>query len=86
MIKCRQVEHAVKSKAQISKPNRKVTVTEKLMNCRIWIKLSQAQNILISKTYNVEDNEAVVKMIIKRQKADNETRIPNPQSCVRLFV
>ena len=31
--------------------------------------------------YVFEDNEAVIKMIIKRQKSYNETRFQNPQSC-----
>ena len=31
--------------------------------------------------YVFEDNEAVIKMIIKRQKSYNETRLQNPQSC-----
>ena len=31
--------------------------------------------------YVFEDNEAVIKMIIKRQKSFNETRFQNPQSC-----
>ena len=32
--------------------------------------------------YVFEDNEAVIKMIIKRQKSYNETRFQNPQSCL----
>ena len=28
--------------------------------------------------YIFEDNEAVIKMIVKRHKSNNETRIPNP--------
>ena len=31
--------------------------------------------------YVFEDNEAVIKMIIKGKKPDNETRFQNPQSC-----
>ena len=31
--------------------------------------------------YVFEDNEAVIKMIIKMQKSYNETRLQNPQSC-----
>ena len=31
--------------------------------------------------YVFEDNEAVIKMIIKRQKFHNETRPQDPQSC-----
>ena len=31
--------------------------------------------------YLFEDNEAVIKMIIKGQKSYNETRLQNPQSC-----
>ena len=31
--------------------------------------------------YVFEDNEAVIKMIIKRQKSYDETRLQNPQSC-----
>ena len=34
-----------------------------------------------SQLYIFEDNEAVVKMIIKRKKSNNETRVQNPQSC-----
>ena len=34
-----------------------------------------------SQLHIVEDNEAVIKMIIKGQKYNNETRIRNPQSC-----
>ena len=49
MIKCREVEHEVKSKEPTPTLNRKDTVTEKLMNCPVWITLSQAQNFLNSK-------------------------------------
>ena len=31
--------------------------------------------------YVFEDNEAVTKMIIKRRKSHNETRLQNPKSC-----
>ena len=31
--------------------------------------------------YVFEDNEAVIKMIVKRKKPDNETCIQDPQSC-----
>ena len=31
--------------------------------------------------YVFEDNEAVIKMIIKGKKSYNETRLQNPQSC-----
>ena len=31
--------------------------------------------------YVFEDNEAVIKMIIKGKKPDNETCFQNPQSC-----
>ena len=31
--------------------------------------------------YVFEDNEAVIKMIMKRQKSYNETRLQNSQSC-----
>ena len=31
--------------------------------------------------YVFEDNEALIKLIIKRQKSYNETRLQNPQSC-----
>ena len=41
---CREVDHAVKSKAPTPTPNRKETVTEKLLNCLMWITLPQAQN------------------------------------------
>ena len=44
-----RVEHALRSKAPIPTPNRRDTVTEKLMNCLMWITLSQAQNLLTSK-------------------------------------
>ena len=33
-----------------------------------------------------EDNEAVIKMIIKGQESNNETRVKNPQSCFGLVV
>ena len=36
--------------------------------------------------YIFEDNEAVIKMFIKREKSYDETRVQNPQSCVRLVV
>ena len=36
--------------------------------------------------YIFEDNEAVIKLIIKGQKSCDETRVPNPQSCVGLVV
>ena len=32
------------------------------------------------------DNEAVIKMVIKRQKSDDETRVPHPLSCSGLVV
>ena len=34
-----------------------------------------------SQFYIVEDNEAVIKMIIKGKKPDNETCFQNPKSC-----
>ena len=34
-----------------------------------------------SQLYIFEDNEAVIKMTIKGQKSNNETRVQNPQSC-----
>ena len=33
-----------------------------------------------------EDNEAVIKMIIQRQKPDDETRVPHPPNCARLVI
>ena len=36
--------------------------------------------------YVFEDNEAVIKMIIKRPKAHDETCVKNPQSCFGLVV
>ena len=36
--------------------------------------------------YVFEDNEAVIKMIIKGQKSSNETRVKDPQSCSGLVV
>ena len=33
-----------------------------------------------------EDIEAVVKMILKEQKSNDETRIPNSQRCARLAI
>ena len=46
--KCREPEHAVKSEAQISTPIREA-VTETLMNCHMWITLSQKEVLLDSK-------------------------------------
>ena len=37
-------------------------------------------------SYVFEDNEAVIKMIIKRKESCNETRFPDPQSCSWLAV
>ena len=34
-----------------------------------------------SQLYITEDNEAVIKMIIKGRKSHDETRVQNPQSC-----
>ena len=39
-----------------------------------------------SRLYNFEDNEAVIKMIIKGQKPDNETRIPYPPSSAWVVI
>ena len=36
--------------------------------------------------YVFEDNAAVIKMITKGKKPDNETRIPIPQSCSGLVI
>ena len=36
--------------------------------------------------YVFEDNEAVIKMIIKGKKSHNETCFQDPQSCSRLVV
>ena len=36
--------------------------------------------------YVFEDNEPVIKMIIKGKKSDNETCYQNPQSCSWLVV
>ena len=45
-------------------------VTDKLMNCHMWITLSQAQTFSIrGSAENYEDNEVVIKMIIKGKKA-----------------
>ena len=57
----------MKSKAPTPTPNPEGTATEKLMNCLMWITLSQAQNLLKfeAQLYIFEDNETVNKMIIK---------------------
>ena len=39
-----------------------------------------------SQLYIFEDNEAVIKMIIKRQKSDDETSVPHPPSCSALVL
>ena len=59
-----------------------------LINCQMWITLSLMRVLLKceAQLYIFEDNEAVIKMIIKRQKSNDETRVQNPQSCVRLVV
>ena len=65
MIQCRDVEHAVKSKAPIPTPNQKGTVTETL--CLMWTTLSQAKSFLNSKLscYTFTDHEAVIEIITK---------------------
>ena len=78
MIKCREVEHGVKSRAPIPTPDRKETVTEKLMNCLMWITLSQAQFEALLYTFEdgCDQNDH------KGQMSYDETRVRNPQSCV----
>ena len=67
MIKCREVEHAVKSEAQIPTPNRKEVVTEMLNNCRMWtfVTTNASSSQFEAQLYILEDNEAVIKMITK---------------------
>ena len=49
-----------------------------LMNCHLWITLSQMQDLLIvERSFINEDNEAVVTKIIKGQKSNDETS-PEP--------
>ena len=63
IVKCREIERAMKPKAPTPTPTRRDTITEKLMNCLLWIALSQAQNLLTSKLSCTffQDNEAVIK-------------------------
>ena len=65
MIKCREVEHAVKSEAPLPTPSWQKAVTETLMNCQMWITLSQTR-ILVQFDAQLcifEGNEAVIKKI-----------------------
>ena len=64
----------------------KKAVTETSMNCQTWITLSQTEVLLKSQLKTFEDNELVIKMILKGKKSYCETRVQNPQSCVRLVV
>ena len=54
----------VKSKAPTPTPNRNETVTEKLMSCLMWI-TSAKPSQFEAPLYICEDNEAVIKMVIK---------------------
>ena len=85
MIKCREVEHAVSSRAPIPTPNRKETVTEKLMNCLICITVSEAQNLLTLK-YNFEDNGAVIKMMMKGRSPTMRQHVQLRSLCVQHVI
>ena len=65
MIKCREVKHAEKSEAQIPTPDKRET--KMLINCRMWSTSPQTHTLLkvSPQLYIFEDNEAVLKMIMK---------------------
>ena len=82
---------AGKSSTQWNPKHKSQNQTEKSRWPRSWWTVQYGSSCHKRKTFSFRrlimlKTEAVVKMIIKRQKADNETRIPNPQSCARLFV
>ena len=49
VVKCREIDRAMKPYAPTPTPNRRDTATEKLMSYLMWITTSQAQNLLTSK-------------------------------------
>ena len=87
-IKYRETEYAETSEAQIPTPrfegsgNRDVdalSIVDHAVTNALSSRFGAQLNIF-------EDTEAVIKMIIQGQKSDDETRVQNPQSCVRLVV
>ena len=86
IVKCWEIERAMKPKAPTPRPNRKDIITEKPMNCQMLVTLSQAQNLRNSNLgflffcgrWSCDQNDH------KGHKCCDETRVPNPQSCVGL--
>ena len=68
------------------KPNRREIKMS--ISCHTWLYNSTNAHSSQdeSQLYIFEDNEGVIKMIIKRQKSNNETSVKNPQSCNWLVV
>ena len=59
------------------KSQKKIDVVEDIDSAPSNVQSARQEALL----YVFEDNEAVIKMIIKGKKSDNETRFQNPQSC-----
>ena len=59
------------------KSQKKIDVMEHIDSVPSNVQSSRQEAFL----YVFEDNEAVIKMIMKRQKSYNETCFQNPQSC-----
>ena len=77
---CGTGDHSIdKTKTKTSTETRKREI-EQLSNVD-YVPTSTHTSQSESQVYILEDNEAVINMIIKRQKSDNETRVQNPQSC-----
>ena len=64
------------------KSQKRINVMEDINSVPSNVQSSRQEALL----YLFEDNEAVIKMIIKGKKPDNETCFQNPQSCTWLVV
>ena len=64
------------------KPDKKIDVMKDIGSVPSYVQSARQEASL----YVFEDNEAVIKMIIKGRIPKNETRFQNPQSCSCLAV
>ena len=67
---------AIKSRGYTPTPKRRNTPTEMILNYSMWITLPQTKDLHLSALLCIfQDSEAVIKMIVKGQKSDDEIKI-----------
>ena len=86
MIKCREIEHAVKSKAPIPTPTRKETVTETELSHVDHVVTNAKPSQCEAQLYTFWRQRSSDQDDHKGQKSNDETRVQNPQSCVGFVV